>query len=61
MFRLSDRAQTVLVAALVLALMGSCAPLMLDAMEHEQDKRSIYGGQDLEREMAVNQVMEEML
>lgn len=54
---MSERAQIVLMSILLLALMASCAPLMLDAMEHEQIKRSTYEGRDLERDMAVNRIV----
>lgn len=53
---MSERIQTVLVAVLLLALMASCAPLMLSALEHEQTSRS-YDGAALEQEMALNRIL----
>lgn len=53
---MSERMQTVMAAVLLLALMASCAPLMLSALEHEQTSRS-YDGAALEQEMAMNRIV----
>lgn len=53
---LSERAQIVLMSILLLALMGSCAPLMLSALEHEQASRS-YDGAALQAEMEMNRIV----
>jgi len=53
---MSERIQIALMSILLLALMGSCAPLMLSALEHEQASRS-YDGAALEQEMALNRIV----
>lgn len=53
---MSERMQILLMAVLLLALMSSCAPLMLSALEHEQTSRS-HDGAALEQEMALNRIV----
>lgn len=52
---MSERMQIALMSILLLALMASCAPLMLSALEHEQTSRS-YDGAALEQEMELNRI-----
>lgn len=53
---MNERMQVALMSVLLLALMASCAPLMLSALEHEQTSRS-YDGAALEQEMALNRIV----
>ena len=52
---MSERMQIALMSVLLLALMASCAPLMLSALEHEQTSRN-YDGAALEQEMELNRI-----
>lgn len=53
---MSERIQIAMISVLLMALMASCAPLMLSALEHEQASRS-YDGAALEQEMEMNRIL----